>query len=350
MNLVETVQTLLVPLTNRFLRDGDHSKTAWVEEQASLAVSSARSDRPTLWFVYPDRESLLYPTWLAEVRARGGRRLRLARLGDFGEVLRIPPGMSSLRQAAGFSNMHETVLALELPDRVEGIRMGLKSPPRTDLTHHDVVRFIDESPERDHFREAMLWQDEFNLHYADGKDWDALLAAVTPEREGFFVEMFSISVSNVAVSNATAERWYALTKAHTNKLAPTVRAWTLGTAPRTSVPASTQVASTALRDALSACEAYARGKQLAPWAAVFAEAVATLDGAASPERLDEVFAGLFPAKEARLLSAIARCGGVFGAMGSWNDLGLEQDADYTATSERLFASLNDGQLAACAEP
>jgi hypothetical protein len=246
--------------------------------------------------------------------------------------------------------MHETALALELPDCVEGIRVGLKSPPRTDLTHHDVVRFIDESPERDHFREAMLWQDEFNLHYADGKDWDALLAAVTPEREGFFVEMFSISVSNVAVSKATAERWYALTKAHTNKLAPAVRAYTLGTAPRTSAPTSTQAASTALREALSACEAYARRKQLEPWALIFAEAVATLDGAAPPERLDEVFAGLFSAKEARLLSAISRCGGVFGAMGSWNDLGLEQDADYAATSERLFASLNDGLLAACAEP
>jgi len=32
MNLVETIQTLLVPLTNRFLRDGDYSKAAWVEE------------------------------------------------------------------------------------------------------------------------------------------------------------------------------------------------------------------------------------------------------------------------------------------------------------------------------
>jgi hypothetical protein len=350
MNLVETVQTLLVPLTNRFLRDGDLSKVTSVEDQTSLALSSARSDRPTIWFVYPDREALLYPTWLAELRARGGRRLRLARIADFGETLRIPPGMTGLRQAAGFVNMHETVLALELSDHVEGIRMGLKSPPRTDLTHRDVARFIDESPEREHFREAMLWQDERNLHYADGKNWDALLAAVTPEREGFFVEMFSISVSNVAVSKATAERWYALSKAHTNKLAPTVRAWTLGTAQRTPMPASTQEASTALRGALSACETYARRMQLASWGPTFAEAIATLDGGAPPQRLDEIFADLFPTEAARLLSAISRCGGVFGAMGSWNDLGLEHDADYGTTSERLFVALNDGLLSACEQP
>jgi hypothetical protein len=352
MKLVDFFQVSLVALTNRLLAGGDPAEIGWFEAHAGgIAVASAPSGRPVLRFYAPGKEPRLYPQWLADLRARQARRLSLLSLSDFsrkpGRPADGPP--ISERQLAGFNNSHETVLGLELPDEVLGIRLGIAYPPPTDLTHKDVLAFIAQSPEREHFRKAMLWEDENNLHFTDGRDWEAFLARVTPEREEGFVSAFGRSISNVAVSAATAKRWRKLEDARATKIPPELKAVEFASAAAPAAAGDPAAARDALDRALADCAAYARGKSLQPWAGIFAGALAALREGPKPplETTDEVFARFYPSDRAHLLCAAARAD-VFGAMGSWNDLGLESDPEYERVSNALFRAIDPALRAACA--
>ncbi len=352
MNLVEFAQASLVALTNRFLAGGDPAEIAWFEEQSGLAVTRPIPDRVLLRFYCADGKAPLYPDWVTDARARGARRLRLLTLGDFGQRMQKPEGGPPIadRQLAAFANTHETVLGLEFPDRLVGVRLGMSYPPPTDLTHADVLRFIDESPEKAHFREAMLWQDEHNLHLTDGKDWDALVAAVGPRDETDFVEAFSMCVSNVAVSRPTSQRWWTLREERRTTLSPELRALEFAAVPKVDAAVADRAAAAAdLERALNGALKYARDKALEPWDAAFAGALVALHEGPKPPLggLDAVFDRLYRKESARLLTAVSRAD-VFGGMGSWNDLGLDDDPEYVRVSEALFAALRPAVLAACA--
>ena len=96
-----------------------------------------------------------------------------------------------------------------------------------------------------------------------------------------------------------------------------------------------------VRTALIAIEALARDIPGAPFADDFANAIDVLDGAtpANPS-LDFLHLTDLGADARRLLAASVQ-GWVFGAMGSWNDVGVEEglSARYEETSEALFLAL-----------
>lgn len=96
-----------------------------------------------------------------------------------------------------------------------------------------------------------------------------------------------------------------------------------------------------VRAALIAVEALARGIPGAPFAHEFANALDALDGAAPTDpSLDFLNLTDLGADARRVLAAAAQ-GWVFGAMGSWNDVGVGEDlsARYEETSEALFLAL-----------
>jgi hypothetical protein len=96
-----------------------------------------------------------------------------------------------------------------------------------------------------------------------------------------------------------------------------------------------------VRTALIAIEALARDIPGAPFADDFANAIDALDGATpSNPSLDFLNQTELGADARRLLAALAQ-GWVFGAMGSWNDIGVGEDlgARYEETSEALFLAL-----------
>ncbi|MBL8547337.1 MAG: hypothetical protein JNL81_12800 [Hyphomonadaceae bacterium] len=97
-----------------------------------------------------------------------------------------------------------------------------------------------------------------------------------------------------------------------------------------------------LRDGLLMAEAVAREIEGKPFAEMLAGARETLDGkvSAQPYPLEFLqYATMKPEAE-RLLKAAGR-GWVFGAMGSWNDLGVEPALKprYDAASKALFSAL-----------
>jgi hypothetical protein len=102
-----------------------------------------------------------------------------------------------------------------------------------------------------------------------------------------------------------------------------------------------------VRSALIAIEALARDIPGAPFAETFANAIDTLDGVAPADpSLDFLTLTDLGADERRLLAAAVQ-GWVFGAMGSWNDVGVsdELSARYEQTSEALFLALQRAAIA-----
>lgn len=102
-----------------------------------------------------------------------------------------------------------------------------------------------------------------------------------------------------------------------------------------------------VRAALVDIEGLARDIPGAPFAGEFAGARAALDGAAPTyPSFDFVQLTNLDPPAVQLLAAAAQ-GWVFGAMGSWNDIGVEEtlSARYAATSEALFVALQRAVIA-----
>ena len=100
-----------------------------------------------------------------------------------------------------------------------------------------------------------------------------------------------------------------------------------------------------LRDALLNVEAVAREIPGAPFADVFVAARAALAGEDLPYPLEFLRFSQMKPDAARLLKAAGRAW-VFGAMGSWNDLGVEaaMKPRYESASKVLFEALQNAVL------
>lgn len=121
----------------------------------------------------------------------------------------------------------------------------------------------------------------------------------------------------------------------------------IGEAIAEKIEVSISAAAIDLRDALHIIEGVAREIPGAPFADVFVGARDALDGRAQelPYQLDFLrYTELRPEAE-RLLKAAGR-GWVFGAMGSWNDVGVEPGLKrrYESASQTLFSALQRAVL------
>jgi hypothetical protein len=113
------------------------------------------------------------------------------------------------------------------------------------------------------------------------------------------------------------------------------------------VDANIKGAAIDLRDALISVEAVAREIPGQPFADAFVAAREALDGKDLPSPLEFLRFTQMKPEAVRLLKAAGR-GWVFGAMGSWNDLGVEPALKprYEAASKALFTALQRAVLVA----
>ncbi len=100
-----------------------------------------------------------------------------------------------------------------------------------------------------------------------------------------------------------------------------------------------------LRDALLSIEGVARAMPGAPFADVFAAARETLDGKDLPYPLEFLGYAQMKPEAQRLLKAAGRAW-VFGAMGSWNDVGVDAALKprYESASKALFSAVQRAVL------
>jgi hypothetical protein len=101
-----------------------------------------------------------------------------------------------------------------------------------------------------------------------------------------------------------------------------------------------------LEGVLLELEAFAARRRLEFWATCFRRGIDRLHSDSVPEggSFYDMPRSWLPAEAWRILDA-AQAGWVFGGMGSWNDIGFEEEAlnaEYRALSERLYSTLCNG--------
>jgi len=135
---------------------------------------------------------------------------------------------------------------------------------------------------------------------------------------------------------------------------PEQRIWLCGylmlgeTEPQNDADRDVAGATTEVRSALAVILPFARELPGAPFTENFAGARATLDGAVSTNRAIDFLALTDLSQDAQRLIAAAAEAWVFGAMGSWNDIGADgaHKERYDAVSETLFHALTRAVIAA----
>lgn len=289
--------------------------------------------------------------WLAGLPKQGMKRLALAAPPDDAERGGARAGFGDKRMLHAFAGTGGVLLVAVGPRTSTALRTRVGRTPPTLLTKTEVFAFIDRQPDPAGIREALLWQDEHNLHVTDGQDWQRFVAALKPEHDERLVQTMDMTLSHVRFQRGEVDAWWALKQSQRNP----DEAWQyafveVGPTDRPVPPADVAQESRLLADALAQIAAFARRAPaesgVPPWADGFEHARALLDAAPLPERMSALYgaSGMSPTA-LRLLTAAASAD-VFGGMGSWNDLGFGDEEEYGRVSAALFERLEPGLLAA----
>jgi hypothetical protein len=113
-------------------------------------------------------------------------------------------------------------------------------------------------------------------------------------------------------------------------------------------PENLDAVKTEFKNVLEAIAQFSQEHKCEPFTNLFESALARLESQTPLQGLscgDLVPSAFLPQSACQLLGA-AEDAWVFGAMGSWNDLGLDQEPHYEELSERLYRMLNEAIVAA----
>jgi len=302
-----------------------------------------------LEFVVGDR-AVPADDWAGGLRGREAIRARLtdgAALGSPEERPVVGGREVHPRMLAGFAGPSALLLAIDLPGTVEVYQPAVGFSRRTLLGIADVLRFVESFPRSEELKEALLWEAEHNLGFAEGTTWEAFTDALGPADAERLVDTVSRRFSNVKFEKEAASWGEVVRKARNPDFGPIFRYSVRGSVDR--LPPSPRLDAQAerLAAALADIHRFASAQGIEPWAGYF-EQVRGLLGTAPLEAdpaARALLACALPEKRVRLAAAALHAD-VFGGMGSWNDLGFPDNTEYDAVSERLYKELNPSLQAA----
>ena len=348
MHQSDFIQIVTIGLFRKFMIARDDTLLQKAEHALELSFGQSEQFEPLRFIVDTNsQQQLNFMQWVDWAKASGAIAIELRQQSDFA-IERKPTKLEgkeiNQRYLAAFAGTHENVIALKYIKHALGFRYQIEFPARTLITLEDLLAFIDAHPqERVHFHESMLWQNEHNLHFGEAKSIDQLIAMLTPDRISKMVDSFAMSVSNINVSAQTRDEWWELCKQKRNPAAPKHWLFSFGQAQLPAVSyAAVAKQCVRLRAALKDILDYSRNQKLEQFSAAFAHALKCLDPSlvVDPNSRSRILADLYPDQQYRLFAAISACG-VFGGMGSWNDLGLDDDSEYARVSDQLFRTRNE---------
>jgi hypothetical protein len=312
---------------------------------------TGRSPRPSKTRVHGDHEPVTPVAWLAGLTKPGVKRLALGDLPTDAEPGWTRGGLAPKRMLHAFAGTGGVLLVAVGARESVALRSHVSRTPATLLTKRDVLAFIDRQPDPAGIRESLLWQDEHNLHVTDGRDWERFVAALRPEHDERLVQTMDMTLSNVRFQRGEGKAWWELKRAHRNP----EEAWQyafveFGRGERSAFAGDVAEEARLLAAALGDIAAFARsapeGSGAPGWVDAFDGARALLDAASVPAPFASTFGGSGTSPPALRLLAAASAADVFGGMGSWNDLGIADDAEYGRVSQALFERLRPCLLAA----
>ncbi len=349
----EMLAAVLAAWATARLRRGAAVPWAEIERWIQADVTGTSALPAKVRFGDLDRPRAQTPVaWLEGLVAAGATRVALALPDPAAESARprevggVPVDAHQLHAFVGTGGI---VLAACVGPQLRSYRTRVWFPPRTTLTAKDVLEFVENQESAEALREALLWQDQYNLHVTDGTDWARFVAALRPEHDEALIRAMDMTAHNSRFHQGEAEAWRHLARARANP----GYAWQCdflriddddrdgdGDGAVTARTVADQAAR--LRAALVEIEAFARGIAEPGWADAFAQARAILDGDPGPDRIGALAdllrsAGMGP-DALRLVGASLQAD-VFGGMGSWNDRVPDDKARFHEVSSALFDEL-----------
>ena len=347
MHQSDFIQIVTIGLFRKFLKGIDQALIAKVEQALNLSLGHSPQLEPINFFTAPhSHERMNFLEWFSWAAQQGATAIELRQQDEFAiepRQVQLDGKQIDQRYLAAFAGTHQNVIALRLPKINLGFRYQIAYPPPTLITLNDALNFIAQHPqERQHFYDAALWQNEHNLHFGKCDSFEGFIALVTPDRVDRFIETFAMAVSNVAVSEQTRADWWTLWTSKRNPAPPKHSIFCFGQAQLPTKKYDTTDRQAAhLGRALKDILRYSRKHSLDEFSLAFERALNFLDSKCSAEVNPAlaVLEHLYSEPQYRLFVSLSACG-VFGGMGTWNDLGRDDDPEYARVSDQLFRARN----------
>jgi hypothetical protein len=344
----DPVSVLVAAQANRFLANASPLDVADLESMTRLGLTQDRDDWAVLRF-HPleDGRGIRFDLWIDQLRAERAKAVGLVDRQELGLTGPRPGVMTGLPDALAdaFNATSRLALAVHARKSIE-VYFGRAIFPRPSLVGlRDLLDFIDGQAKRQAMKDALLWQNEHNLHFVEGSDWAAFIASIDDSRIDDLFMAWNHSLNNTAFSDDIREAWYTIESSKPNpRKAPTIdfrRFATVDQAPRGNLDARRR----SLRDALDAARKFADARGASNWATHFGDCLGVLKGPPAPGHpMTKVLATLQPDAITLLVAALSA--DVFGGMGSWNDVPFHAEPEYRAVSDRLHAELLPAVIAA----
>ena len=336
-HVTDPVTILIAAQGSRLLRSAAPVDLGEVEKLLKIGLAEDQPHWATLRFL---PSNVRFDAWIDELRADKAEAILLVDIHALG-LIAPPPGAlggAPLAVAQAFANVSFLQAGVVRAGELQLTAAQVKFPRRSLVTVADLVRFIDGHAQRAGMREALLWQNEQNLKYHDGADWEGFIASLTDERLDGLFAAWARSLSNMKFDDAVRDAWRKVeaTKPNPRKSPDFVyRPEQAVPLPAPIDPAGRRLA---LKAALEGVRRVAGAKGAAPWRDHFSACLSMLDARPSASHpMTKLLSPLAP--EAIALVTAALSSDVFGAMGSWNDVPFAKDADYRTASDALHAAI-----------
>jgi hypothetical protein len=291
--------------------------------------------------------------WVPGLADRGATSIQLVdldALAPSSDPVDVLGTMVPRRKMAGFSGGSRLLLGVGFGagGGAEIYQPAESFPPRLLASAPDVWEFVEAFDRSSELRDALLWENEHNLHFTEQQEWNAFVRSVSTDRVDALIQAIGRRF-NGSLRQARST-WAEFCERHRNRDFGPIFQFSLVESVE-ELPASPPVAEQErlLEGALEGVTGFASAQEMTGWAEHFESVRMILHGGEPQE--DGLAAALgrqaLPERRVRLAIAALRAD-VFGGMGSWNDMAFEGavDAEYQRVSEELFQQLRPSLLAA----
>jgi hypothetical protein len=353
MQPTDVISLLVVALSNAAIAGRPADLRPEAEEALKLDLTGSKPQFAAVRFHPKEGGAKVIEDWLRERRDAGARSVRLIK-GEMQEPPGgLPPGVTPA-VLAGFQGNSPLLLLVVFEKHCELWAPRFVVPPDTDLKVTDLLRFLGRCENAAAVRDG-LSQRIPNIPRAQGESpWQAIVRNLPEELPTVLTRALTETLAAPGASLNDKQAWDELYTSRKQQRSPAFEFHSVARAD--GVPPRVEIGeqSLKLKTELERIAAFAASRNLAQWAGHFracAQFLVAPPGDQPTDPILKLFAQCgWPKESVRLLESAMR-GWVFGGRGSWNDVGLLQDAEYNQLSTSLLAEIHAAMIAAsCSEP
>ena len=345
MQSTDLISLLVIALGNAQVSGTRHPPIDSVEELLKLDISGKKEKYAAVRFLTKDSpEGKPLADWLLSLE--GLKQLRLIK-----GQLQAPEGMTPAMIAAMSGGSPMMLLAV-YGDHCEVFQPMMITPPPVDLKVDDLLEFLMNSSKAALIREELAKRYANIPRTANENAWQALLRNL-PEQ--LPAPVINSLIAVLALPDVPEEDRKTFEELYKSRAVPVVPRFEFTNRGRVDgIPPKLELveASKLLQEQLNKASVFAAAKKLDQWSTHFRACAQIVSS--GPQQTDPML-GIFdecgwPKPAVNLLAGVVRSW-VFGGKGSWNDVNLNTDSEYSEVSSALLERVQDSIVAAsCTQP